>query len=123
LVAGGLLAAEIVFWLLPSLRGQQDTGLGVLAIATLATTATLVIWPIRILAKMLLSNVHLATDASERSILTRTYLALIRKDDKMEEADRQLILKVLFRPTSTGIVKDDGAPSGISEIAARTLNK
>jgi hypothetical protein len=122
-IAGGVLAAEIVYWLLPSLRGETDQGLGFLALATLVTTATLVIWPLRIVSKMLLSNMHLETEADQRATMAHTYLALLRQDDGIAKEDRQLMLKTLFRTINTGIIKDDGTPASAVELFTRLIGR
>lgn len=73
---------------------------------------SLVVWGLSILARNLLSNIHLATDAGERVVMANTYLALLR-EGKLEEEDRRLILRALFRPSATGIVKDDARPPSV----------
>jgi len=70
----------------------------------------MVIWITRLLIKVLLSHVHLHTDAQERRILTNTYLSLIRSNETLSDENRTLILQILFRPAATGIV-DDGGPA------------
>jgi len=68
------------------------------------------IWLFRILVRLLLSNIHLSTEAIERRTMILTYLALLRKGHGPTEEQRELILQILFRPSSTGIVKDDALP-------------
>ena len=51
--------------------------------------------------------------------MMQTYLALI-KEGKLEDNHRNLILQALFRPASTGIVKDDAAPPFMTEWLKRT---
>lgn len=93
-------------------------------LATLGVVcSTIVFWVARILTRLFLSEHHLAIDSEERSTMLETYLALTL-DGKVTDSERGLVLASLFRPTSDGIVKDDGAPefspaSIISKIAAR----
>ena len=84
--------------------------------------ATLSLWPLRILSRILLSNVHLAADAEERAVLAQTYLSLLRGEEGLADTDRRLILDTLFRRTATGIVKDDAVPSGAQELIDRFLS-
>ena len=89
------------------------------ASAGLATVAGLVLWIGRLLTRLYLSEHHLRKDAEERRIMTTTYLALMRKG-AAGEVDRQVILSALFRSSSDGIVKDDGATDfGLSAVVSR----
>ncbi|WP_185982833.1 DUF6161 domain-containing protein [Aureimonas mangrovi] len=95
-----------------------------LIFATMGVVATTgVLWAMRIIVRLFLSEHHLAIDAEERATMALTYLALTA-EDKVDTEDRQLVLASLFRPTADGIVKDDAAPvfgpSGIlSSMATR----
>lgn len=42
--------------------------------------------------------------------MTQTYLALLEENKLAEERDRSLILGVLFRPASDGMVKEECIP-------------
>lgn len=89
------------------------------ASAGLATIAGLILWIGRLLTRLYLSEHHLRKDAEERRIMTTTYLALMRKT-AAGDADRQVILAALFRNSSDGIVKDDGASDvGLSALVSR----
>lgn len=82
------------------------------------------IWILRIFVKITLSHVHLAIDAKERQIMTKTYLALIDQDtDKTMRNDLQIVLQNLFRPSSIGIIKEDSSPPNLPELIARILYK
>lgn len=72
------------------------------------------VWVIRILVRLLLSNIHLQTDARERVTMVQTYLALARRG-KFKDEERLYILQSLFRPTPTGIVRDDAVPLTVVE--------
>lgn len=71
---------------------------------------TLLVWGLRVLIRSMMSEDHLSTDASARSALAHTYLALI-KEQAATENDRAIILAALFAPVSDGLVKDDGMPT------------
>jgi hypothetical protein len=81
--------------------------------------AALGIWVCRIFVRMFLSNLHMANDAKERSVMIETYLSLIEDGKIDEEKDRQLILQAIFRPGTTGIVKDDGVPHPVLSLLSR----
>lgn len=92
------------------LNGPRDVETPVYFVlsAGLALFGGLVFWVGRILTRLYLSEHHLRKDAEEREVMTTTYLALT-KDAAAEANDRQIILAALFRNSSDGIVKDDGA--------------
>ncbi len=78
------------------------------------------IWGVRLVVRMFLSHIHLATDAAERVVMVKTYLSLIEGDRVKSVEDRQLILQALFRPASDGIVKDEGIPPSFLELLTRS---
>lgn len=90
-----------------------------LRIGIVIMIATFVVWFVRILVRILLSHLHLGTDANERVTMIQTYLALLREGNSLQENEKQLILAALFRPSTDGIVKDDGAPPSIPEAISR----
>ena len=103
------------------LQAEADprTSVYFVASAGLATIAGLILWVGRLLTRLYLSEHHLRKDAEERRIMTTTYLALMRKTAAGDQ-DRQVILTALFRNSSDGIVKDDGAADlGLSALVAR----
>jgi hypothetical protein len=81
--------------------------------------AVLGVWLARIIVRIFLSHLHLETDAKERVTMIQTYLALLREEHALKENERQVILQTLFRPSATGIVKDDGIPPSIIDIVSR----
>lgn len=89
----------------------HDAAVYVVISAGLATFAGVIFWIGRILTRLYLSEHHLRKDAEEREVMTTTYLALT-KDQAADEKDRHIILAALFRNSSDGIVKDDGAADG-----------
>ena len=102
----GVLAALI--WTKPDL-GKIGETTTLLIVAATITLSTLLFWAARIATRIYLGNVHLANDARERAILIQTYLAL-NTEGKATDADRALVLATVFRPSTDGVVRDDGAP-------------
>jgi hypothetical protein len=88
-------------------------------VATLVLMGIFAIWAIRLVVRMFLSHLHLSTDAAERVVMVKTYLSLVEGRQLESKEDRQLILQALFRPTSDGIVKDEGLPLSLAEMITR----
>ncbi|CAM1366206.1 conserved hypothetical protein [Tenacibaculum litopenaei] len=72
---------------------------------------TLVIWFIRLLVKIFLSNLHLLSDAKERETMIQTYLSFEREENTLKDTDRDLILPSIFRVSANGFIKDDATPN------------
>jgi hypothetical protein len=88
-------------------------------LAIVAVLLTIYFWVTRILARILVSQIHLHSDASERVVMAMTYLALLRDNKGPKDEDRQLILQTLFRPSATGMVKEEALPPGFFEWLVR----
>ena len=84
--------------------------------------STFGIWMTRLGGKIFVSNLHLRTDSDERVTMIQTYLALLREGAGPKDDERQLILQTLFRPSTTGIIKDDG-PSAFHEQISAALSR
>lgn len=113
LIALGWLAYEI-FLNVPPNEKPQVWQVGVFSVA-----AFFGIWLERILVRLFVSNIHLATDAEERVTMLQTYLSIIREGSEFAPEDKKLILERLFHPAADGLVKDDGAPPSPLEMLTR----
>lgn len=82
--------------------------------------ATIGVWVIRILIRLLLSNYHLMSDAQERRTMLLTFLALQQENKLPKGETLELILQALFRPTASGVIKDDAIPPFLAEWLRRT---
>lgn len=126
-IAGGLSFAGIaaaaggLVWLIHDLLRSSSPGVAPEAwrVATLVLIGLFAVWGLRLVVRIFLSHLHLATDAAERVVMARTYLSLLEGDRLTSKEDRQLILQALFRPTSDGIVKDEGIPPSALEFLTR----
>jgi hypothetical protein len=98
-----------------SIGSPQDS----LRLGSLFVTIVFAVWAIRMCVRIFFSQLHLMTDASERIVMVKTYLSLIEGKAVISEEDRKVILQALFRPTSDGIVKDDGLPNPLLEALTR----
>jgi hypothetical protein len=81
--------------------------------------ATLAFWLLRILVRVFLSNLHLSTDMRTRATFVHTYLALINEGGAIKEEDRALVIGLVFRPTSDGLVRDDATPPGLWDLLSK----
>lgn len=113
LIALGWLAYKI-FLDVPPTEKPQVWQVGVFSVA-----AFFGIWLERILVRLFVSNIHLATDAEERVTMLQTYLSIIREGSEFAPEDKKLILERLFHPAADGLVKDDGAPPSPLEMLSR----
>ena len=84
---------------------------------------TLIIWFIRLLVKVFLSNLHLLSDAKERETMIQTYLAFEREEDILKETDRDLILPSIFRVSSDGFIKEDSTPNSPINIKTKRFTE
>ena len=86
---------------------------------TAAILTTFGIWIVRTCANLFMAHTHLRTDAQERRTMMHTYLALLRRGQGPKEDERQLILQTLFRPSTTGMIKEDAGPSNLVDMLNR----
>lgn len=90
------------------------------------TMLTVLLWFARLQMKVFLSERHLAIDARERRAFAQAYVGLLAQGDTSDEAKEQraIVYASLFRPSSDGIVKDDGGldpalTAAISKLLAK----
>lgn len=76
-------------------------------LATVGVIFTFTAWLLKVLSRLWLSNLHLATDADERVTMVKTYLAMLKRKTGIKDEDRSLVLAAIFRPCSTGLLKVD----------------
>lgn len=84
---------------------------------------TLVIWFIRLLVKVFLSNLHLLSDAKERETMIKTYLAFEREENTLKDTDRDLILPSIFRVSTNGFIKEDSTPNSPINIITKKFTE
>lgn len=92
-------------------------------LVTMAVLTTFAIWAVRLCSNLFMSHNHLHTDAQERRTMIHTYLALLRKKNALKEEERQLILQTLFRPNTTGMIKEDSGPAHLVDLINRMAPK
>jgi hypothetical protein len=109
--------AWLIHWAFAKLAPNENPKhwqLGILLVAVFFS-----IWVMRIMVRMFLSHMHLATDAAERRTMILTYLSMAREGEQVKPEDKNLILQHIFRSASDGLVKDDAAPPGFWELLTR----
>ncbi len=74
------------------------------------------LWVVRIIVKLYLSHKHLETDSRERVVLAKTYLSLLGEGKGPEPGQQDIVYHSLFRPSTTGIIKEDDNPNPVIEL-------
>lgn len=125
---GGLLlvVAAVLGWYGPwfvarfPVSSTTAIGLQLAAGALLITPALAVLWGVRVLARILVTNLQAMSEANNRSVMAKTFVALAKDEhSKVGEAERILVLQALFRPhDSTG---DDAPPPNLVELILQQL--
>lgn len=88
-----------------------------------ALSATIYLLAIRIVSRIMLSNLHLANEADERVVMTQTYLSL-SSDGHMDNNEFLIhVLQALFRPSVSGLIKEDAvSQSALDAVSRITTN-
>lgn len=79
------------------------------------------IYLIRVVVKIIISNQHMAMEYEQKEALTRFYQALVYDGKEVDKEERLIIFHALFSKTETGLVKTDN--SGESEALIALLSK
>lgn len=113
--AGGLGTAA--WHLLP--ESQSSGSIPWRQIGFFVLASTFVLWIVKLLVRLMLSHIHLYEDAKEREVMISTFLALMNHQESREglkKEDIALVLAPIFRPSTTGVIKDDGGPQSFGEL-------
>jgi len=114
LAAGGLTLAWWLWWCFL----REITDLHPWSVGLAAFTVTVALLILRLLTRIAMSNLHLETEADERIVLMKSYTRLCI-DDRLTPEHRALALHALFRPSTTGLVKEDAVPPSMLDLATR----
>lgn len=79
------------------------------------------IYLVRVIIKIIISNQHMAMEYEQKEALTRFYQALVYDGKEVEKEERLIIFNALFSKTDTGLVKTDS--SNDSEALLAILSK
>lgn len=83
---------------------------------------TFLVYVVRVFIKVTLSNSHLAAAYRQKAMMTYFYLALMEKENGVEDSDRPLVLSALFSPVDTGLVKS-GESVSLDALSSLALKK
>ncbi|KTD07190.1 DUF6161 domain-containing protein [Legionella jamestowniensis] len=79
------------------------------------------LWLIRLFSKIYIANMHMSQDAHERIAMLKTYLAMMKEpESSCVKENQDIILNALFRPTTYGLIKDEG-PILPQELSIKNL--
>ena len=116
-ILGALGLGTAAWHLLPE---SQSTGtIPWRQIGFFVLASTFVLWIVKLLVRLMLSHIHLYEDAKEREVMISTFLALINHQESREglkKEDIALVLAPIFRPSTTGVIKDDGGPQSFGDL-------
>jgi hypothetical protein len=123
-IVGALIIAGSAYLFLP-VAGTPDS-IPWRSIGFFVLISTFVLWLARLCVKLMLSHIHLYADAREREVMISTFMALVRRQESREglsKADIALVLAPIFKPSTTGVIKDDGGPTTLTDFLGRLTGK
>ncbi|MDY4284362.1 DUF6161 domain-containing protein [Xanthomonas sp. LF06-19] len=122
-----LFSAVFIVEGVPYLSGISEKANVFVALAPLVIPAFAAVWILRIIGRLLSESISLMRDASERTTLVMTFLALMKDDSTgqsvIKDEDRILILHALFRPSSGAVVDDAPPVHWFDLLSSRVGNK
>ncbi|MXI50153.1 hypothetical protein GRW89_26955 [Pseudomonas moraviensis] len=93
------------------------------SIALLIISTTAAIWLVRILVKLMMTNLALEIEALERSTMIKTYIAIDSTKAEQASEIRTLFYTTLFRPSNNTLSDDSTSPEYIRIIEAMLQKK
>ena len=104
------------------LRGTEEQNIPFLRQSFIyVALISFLIYLIRVVIKIIISNQHMAMEYEQKEALTRFYQALVYNGKEVDKEERLIIFHALFSKTETGLVKTDN--SGESEALIALLSK
>lgn len=92
-----------------------------IALLIIATTAS--IWLVRVLVKLMMTNLALEIEALERSTMIKTYIAMDSAKAEHASEIRMLFYSTLFKPSNNSLSDDSTSPEYIRIIEAMLQKK
>lgn len=124
----GIIGAGVLVWathlILPA--SQSADQIPWRSIGLFVLISTFVLWLVRLFVKLMLSHIHLYADAREREVMISTFMALVRRQESREgiaKMDLALVLAPIFKPSTTGVIQDDGGPTTLTDFIGRLSGK
>lgn len=106
-----------IHWLLKDVASAEGDTYWLLG--AVAVFGTLLVYGMRLRVRFTMSQFHLHEDARQRAIMTQAYLALLKEGNALKDDDRSLVLEMLFRPVSAGLIREDGAATPVEALASK----
>lgn len=88
----------------------------------LAFPLFLAVWLLRLIVRIFVQNLELQTDASERTAMVKTFLALMKDGEKVKQEDRAIVLHALFRSMAVK-AEEDGIPPSLMSWFQNIVDK
>lgn len=92
-----------------------------IALLIIATTAS--IWLVRVLVKLMMTNLALEIEALERSTMIKTFIAMDKTKAEHASEIRMLFYSTLFKPSNNSLTDDSTSPEYIRIIEAMLQKK
>lgn len=83
--------------------------------------AAMLVWGLRVIVRLYLGHLDLATESNERIVMAKSYLALTSQGVSVGPAETAIVFGALFGRLPTASVKDDGVPPSAIEVASGFL--
>ena len=101
LVSGGYFADKIHDYIQEIAKGIPFISKSFVYVALIS----FLIYIIRIIIKIIISNQHMSMEYEQKAALTRFYQALIQDGKEVDKEEKLIIFNALFRKTDTGLIK------------------
>ena len=105
LVSGGYFADKIHDYVQEIAKGIPFISKSFVYVALIS----FLIYIIRIIIKIIISNQHMSMEYEQKAALTRFYQALIQDGKEVDKEEKLIIFNALFRKTDTGLIKSDNS--------------
>ena len=105
LVSGGYFADKIHDYVQEMVKGIPFISKSFIYVALIS----FLIYIIRIIIKIIISNQHMSMEYEQKAALTRFYQALIQDGKEVDKEEKLIIFNALFRKTDTGLIKSDNS--------------
>lgn len=106
-----------------AIQAQVDSTKTILQYGTLVVTGVLGLWAIRLVSRFTVGSLHMSYEAAERVTMIQTYLALEEGGKGPGDAERMVLLQTLFRPGTSGLVKEEGKADLPIDLLLRNIDR
>ena len=117
LVSGGYFAVKIHDYVQEMAKGIPFISKSFIYVALIS----FLIYIIRIIIKIIISNQHMSMEYEQKAALTRFYQALIQDGKEVDKEEKLIIFNALFKKTDTGLIKTEN--SNDAEALLNILSK